>query len=229
LICVIWYSIVITKNLNIIMVVSFLIALQDISCFIAENRIALASLFVSIYALYFAHQTHKRKSAGIIFALSDFYSFHIDKNIRPHQQSYVCLYLTIINDSQFPVDLTGITISEYSPIHRFLKNLRVRGFEIIPYRLLRRKSESLQKYLNDYENKFPHEDESVLVDDSPIIDMSAKVKKRRLDSFELVSGYICFHSAKPHKSKKIKLYLEIHTSRKFYKHKITVNYFIPLS
>ena len=220
---------ILAENLNIVVAVSSLITIQDISCFIAENRIALASLIVSVYALYFTYQTHKRKSAGIIFALSDFYSFHIDKNIRPHQQSYVCLYLTIINDSQFPVDLTGITISEYSPIHRFLKNLRFGSFRIVPYKLLRRKSKSFQKYLNDYENKFPHEDESVFANDSPIIDMSDKIKKRRLDSFELVNGYMCFHSTKPHGNKKIKLYLEIHTSRKFYKHKIAVNYFIPLS
>lgn len=107
-------------------------SLQAISCFIAENRIALASLLVSIYSLCFAYQAHKRKSAGITFALSDFYSFHINKNIRTHQQSYVCLFLTIINDSQFPVDLTAITISEYSPIYSFLRNLRIGNFYIIP-------------------------------------------------------------------------------------------------
>jgi hypothetical protein len=197
--------------------------IQDISCFIAENRIALISLCLSIGSCYFAYQTHKRHAASISFALHKYASFHVNKNIGAFQQNYTYLYVTIINNSQLPTELTHFELGAYSPIYRFLRNLRIGRFNILPYRLFRRKAKSYKTYLYDFDNHFPLDEDKTYSKTKPLLN-KVETDKIRLAPFEELDGHVCFYSSAVHKQKPNKLYLRVHTSRKMFIYSITVKY-----
>jgi hypothetical protein len=197
--------------------------IQEISCFIADNRIAFISLAVSLVTLTFTYKAHQRHRASLKFVLHKFSSFHKNKDINNFQQSYIYLYITIVNDSQLPNELMSVSLDTYAPIYRFFRNLRIGNNNIVPYSLLKKRTKPCNTYLFDLNNQFPQSDDCTLTDSHPLFIKGSR-KNIRLDAYAEINGHICFYSSATHNKKPLKLYLNIDTSRKLFKHKIVIQY-----